>query len=157
MDPLTTDWLIRQTGCRPTIKIISTSNIFNTSCKHVWKCQHQPITKIFDNLIINAETGSPPSRASGLGTLTNQCFSNSRSTPQVLPCLLKPLVPKHWQIVCKGIFKERLDGWLWPILWLCVSCQKFATLALTSYKLWDRRRHVLSLRRDRNRSRTSKE
>ena len=44
-----------------------------------------------------------------------------------------------------------------PILGLCVSCQKFATLALTSYKLWDRRRHVLSLRRDRNRNRTSEE
>ena len=39
-----------------------------------------------------------------------------------------------------------------PILGLCVSCQKFATLALTSYKLWDRRRHALSLKRDRNRT-----
>ena len=39
-----------------------------------------------------------------------------------------------------------------PILGLCVSCQKFATLGLTSYKLWDRRRHALSLKIDRNRT-----
>ena len=148
MEPLTTDWLIRQTGCRQTIKIISTSNTFeNVNINPEQKYLKTSLSMLRQVLLLQEQVGWE-------NWLIN-ALAFSRSIPQVLPYLLKPLVPKiKTDCLQKNIQKK--VRWLWPILGLCVSCQKFDTLALTSYKLWDRRR-VLSLRRDRNRNRTSEE